>query len=230
MELVTTPTPAATAGALLAERLAARQSTPTLFLGSGGSAAAVFSHIQLPPAAAALTLTTLDERYSSDPAAHNFDRLAATPFWRAAVAASARELRVDIANTAAAHEAAALFAAALGAWRRQHPHGYVLALAGIGTDGHTAGIFKPADVRSCSAWACATTAPEAASPYQTRVTTTYTFFEEVVDEFVVYATGAEKRPLIEALAHGSCDASVIPACVYRSLPCVTLVTDQVVDG
>ncbi len=228
MEVTTSSTPAVTAGALLSAALRRYHDKPVLLMLSGGSAFALLEYVDETVLGPQVMITTLDERFATDPAVNNFAQLSTTDFFRKAAACGAQSISTMAAAVETLEEAGERFDLALTVWREQNPDGVVLATMGIGPDGHTAGIF-PGEYNvnfSGQDWVVAYQVPKAVNPYPERITVTYTFLREQLTEAIVYAVGAEKSVIIKQLQQGSCDLDQMPACIVRELPSAIVVTDQ----
>lgn len=228
MEVITSSTPAATAGALLSAALRRYHDKPVLLMLSGGSAFASLEYVDEAVLGPRVTITTLDERFSIDPEVNNFAQLSTTDFFWGVTKCGVQLIPTTIAEGETLEEAGERFSVALTAWCEQNPSGVVLATVGIGPDGHMAGIF-PGEYGvdfSGQDWMVAYRLPETVNPYQERITVTYTFLREQLTEAIVYAVGAEKGALIKKLHQLPCDLERMPACVLKEISMVTIVTDQ----
>jgi 6-phosphogluconolactonase/glucosamine-6-phosphate isomerase/deaminase len=115
----------------------------------------------------------------------------------------------------------------LRVWKSVHQDGVVLATMGVGLDGHTAGIFPrvPEVDMSGESLIVAYTLPEGTHQYAERITTTFTFLMEWVDEAIVYVVGEEKREVFMRLEKGTETREEMPACVFHEMRSVKLFTD-----
>lgn len=95
---------------------------------------------------------------------------------------------------------------------------YILALLGIGLDGHTAGILP----RSSAATAAGFVHAYEGGGYQ-RITTTFPFIERL-DEAVVYAIGDTKRTALDDLERDT-DPKLHPAQILKLISKITIFND-----
>ena len=171
---------------------------PTLLLFSGGSALSVIQYLPLFSDAAFLTLSVVDERADPSGATSNFQELSRTPWFQAMRAAGAATIDPLSSATSFSQEKAQAFEHALRQWQETHKNGLIVALLGMGADGHTAGIFPTpatetfAQLFQSEAWVAAHTVPGAPS-YPERLTTTLTFLQQVADRVYVFICGREKE-------------------------------------
>lgn len=171
---------------------------PTLLLFSGGSALSVTEHLPFPADASFLTLSVVDERADPSGATSNFQELSRTPWFQKMISAGATALDPLTSADLSTKEQAQAFERALRQWQETHKNGLIVAILGMGADGHTAGIFPSGAAATFAqrfqgdAWVTAHTIPEAPS-YPERITTTLTFLQQVVDRVYVFLCGREKE-------------------------------------
>lgn len=228
MEIVVSQAPTRTAATKLEQMLLRSKETPVLLLLSGGSALSWLDKISTEALNSQLTITTLDERFSTDTAVNNFAQIKATKFYTQAMAKGVNVIATTIAPDDTLAMAGKRFATALQNWREQHPKGVMLATLGVGSDGHTAGIMAGdygVDF-SAEAWVVAYEVPKSVNPYPKRITVTYTFLQTQIKEALVYVVGKEKQAIIQKIQSPACDCQTIPASILRKMSKVCLVTDQ----
>lgn len=228
MEVVATKRPQVAASQALSSLLAAAGDTPTLLMLSGGSAFSLLDLIPPEVLGGQLTITVLDERYSTDPTVNNFAQLTQTAFYQAALAQGARIISTTVLPGESMEALRDRFDAALHAWKERHPKGVTIATMGIGPDGHTAGIL-PGDYDvewNGEAWVVDYEVPKEVNQYPKRVTVTKTFLKNQVDEAIVYAVGPTKHSFIRQLAEPNPTPQAFPAQVLKEMPAVTLFTDE----
>ncbi|MFI5212423.1 MAG: 6-phosphogluconolactonase [Candidatus Saccharimonadales bacterium] len=100
---------------------------------------------------------------------------------------------------------------------------YAIGIFGIGSDGHTAGI-KP----HTSATSAGKFATDFSGDDFERITITYQTIIRL-DEAVIQATGADKRPIIERLLHERPSLNDFPASILHKIPLVTLYTNNTLE-
>ena len=119
-------------------------------------------------------------------------------------------------------------------WRMSHPDGIMIALLGIGRDGHIAGMIgNPDDKRSFqfmfeddSAWVVGHDAGNR-NPYPLRVTTTMPFLRKL-DTAIVYAVGEAKNYALTAVLAPTGELYRTPGRIIQELAHCLLYTDQAV--
>lgn len=228
MEIIYSTTPAETTGEQLSNLLQQHADTPTLLLLSGGSALALLDHVSEAALGPQVTFTTLDERFSTDEAVNNFAQIKATTFYERAITRGAATIDTSVSAADTLAEASARFATALHEWRTTHPHGVVITTMGVGSDGHTAGIF-PEQAHSnyqTTDWVLAETLPESVNEHRERITVTPTFLLHEVTHALGYITGEAKQTVFDKLTKPDCDTATMPACILRDIRSVTIITDR----
>ena len=227
MELVTSIHPAEAAGQLLTDALL-RLTGPVLLLVSGGSALQLLDFVTETTLNSRVTLSVLDERFSTDPMINNFAQLEQTAFFAAAIARGVAIISTKVTPLDSLVILRDRFDSALRAWRTTHPKGVIIATMGIGPDGHTAGIF-PGDYGvtwTGDAWIVGYSVPCTVNSNPNRVSVTDTFLTTQVNEAIVYAVGPLKQALISQLQNGICDRTCLPMCVIRQMRHVTIVSSE----
>jgi len=226
MEILTSTTPAIAAGHALGATVRDHADTPVLLMLSGGSALSLLAHVDVSAFDSRVTITTLDERFSTDPLINNFSQIEQTSFYKKAVARGVLTLSTKIGATDTLQGAGNRFEKQLRKWRDQNPEGIIIATMGIGADGHTAGIFPGEHGVDFNAevWVVGYTVPKEVSQYTERITVTNTFLREQVHEVLVYAQ-SDKEELLKSLAQPGCDPHHTPACIIKKVSKATLYTD-----
>lgn len=225
------------AGDILNHWLQKYQNMPLLFLSSGGSALQILDHLDTNLFTDKVTISVIDERFSTDPKVNNFAQLASTNFYNQISKNNARiidtrprapESQVDLANR---------FESELKNWVKNHPGGKIIATLGLGPDGHTSGILPFPEnpdlfyklFVDTDHWVVPYDAG-AKSPYKLRVTTTIPFLQKI-DHAVFYVCGEEKKPALKFVYEKSTDLASTPGHLVKLLPDVHLFTDiQIVKG
>lgn len=225
MEIMYSSTPAVTAGKELSSMLAHHKDRATLLLLSGGSALTILDHISDAALTKNLTVTTLDERFSTDPKSNNFSQIKATEFFKRAQSRYVSFIDTTVTAEDTLVHFSERFEAALRGWRTKHPDGVVLVTMGVGTDGHTAGIFPNHLNAEVAVWVVSVTLPVELNPYPERITVTPLFLLEEVTQAFGFLTGEEKRDLLQRLQSSDCSHKEIPACIMKDMQSVTVITD-----
>lgn len=206
---------------------------PILFLSSGGSALDLLEDLELRTLPSQITLTVLDERWTTDHQGSNFHALWESKFMCELVARGAEYLDPRPQPDESIVATTVRFEDALRAWRSQQEDWVIIATIGIGSDGHTAGIF-PMEVdpegftdlfEDGSRWV-AGYETITKTPYPRRITTTLAFLLNAVDEAIVYAVGEEKQPILDRMKNGNESLARLPAQALTHLRRGQLFTDQ----
>jgi 6-phosphogluconolactonase/glucosamine-6-phosphate isomerase/deaminase len=203
-----------------------------LLLVSGGSMLDALDADQLPNENQNLTFAVLDERSSDDPMINNFAQLIATPFAQKLLKTGAESIDTRVQPKEILARLAERFESALKDWKAQHPQGIIIALQGIGADGHTSGVLPfPEDAESfeqqfvdTSHWVTSYDAT-GKNPHPLRATTTLSFLRNEVDHSIVYAVGESKREALEKLLSDTGTLPETPARILLEMKQVTLITD-----
>lgn len=227
MEVIVTERPEETAGKILTDALRTNAEKPILLLVSGGSSLALLDFVEVTVLGPHITLTVLDERFSTDPKVNNFTQLEQTTFYQSCVRKGVQFVSTKVLAGESMEEVRDRFDTALHVWKEQNSEGVVMATMGIGSDGHMAGIF-PGDHGvnfSEDSWVAGYTVPSEVNQYADRITVTYTFLRQMVDFAIVFAVGEEKKVIIKQLQNSNCPLGKIPACILREIRSVTVVTD-----
>ena len=207
------------AGRALTKLLEEERTCPILLMLSGGSALSLLECVDEAVLGPHITLTVLDERYTKDPAVHNFTQLTRTQFFERCSARGVRSISTEILEGETGDEVAQKWENALRAWKAEYPDGVIIVTMGVGADGHTAGIFtgEYAVDFSGDAWVVSYHVPKEVHQYQDRITVTDIFLKTYVDKVIVYAEGDEKQNIISMLDTETCKRAQYPACILKEM-------------
>lgn len=214
------------AGRALNELLTQYGARPILLLLSGGSALQILEGVSDEVLGTHVTLSVLDERYSTDPFINNCTQLKATDFFARTTKRGVQTFSTEV-HEQTMTELSASWVHSLHVWKDKHPDGAVIATMGVGSDGHTAGMFGGEYGVDFSGpeWVVSYSVPKEVHEYTKRITTTYTFLKECVDEAIVYVVGEEKRPILERLTQSVCTTTDMPSCIFHEMQSVKVYTD-----
>lgn len=236
MKCITTHDPLHEAARIINDLLTEHAHDDVLLLCSGGSALAVVDHVDTSLFSPRTTISVIDERYTNDPLVSNFSQLTRTAFFERASRDHAHSIDPRPEPGESLDEAARRFDLALKEWHVLHRDGICIAILGVGTDGHTAGILPYP--HQAEAFSKLFSHPKrcvvgyAVNPgvhaYTHRMTATCTYLVRHVSHAVVYATGNEKHAALEALTARSGSCHETPARIMHDMRDVRLVTDQTV--
>lgn len=179
-----------------------------------------------------LTLTVLDERFSTNPEENNFALLTRTQFYNKAQEKGIPCIDTRVQPDETMQDLAKRFEDALRAWREKHPDGVIVATMGMGPDGHVSGMMPHPENKELFAiqfeqpetWVCGYDA-DGKNPYRYRVTTTMSFIKEQMDYAIAYITGADKRDSLARAMQSSDAIYEVPARVFHAMKAVDIFTD-----
>lgn len=223
--------PAEKAGKYISDILAINSGRPILLLIAGGSSVAVVEHINPEYLDEQLTVTVTDERFTDDILENNFDNLQSTSFYNELIQVDAFCINTSVVEGDTIETHAARFENNIRDWMADFPKGIIIALYGIGADGHIGGIipglykgdaFK---MKFDSDRLVETVVdPSKASAFPERVSTTLTFMKRV-DYPVIYTTGDIKKGALEKALDTHTSIEDIPARIILDMKAPTIFTD-----
>lgn len=221
---------AAEAGEYLNLFLAENKKLPVLLMLSGGSALFILEYIGKTALDENLTISVLDERYSSDEKINNFAVLQHSDFYKDALELGASFFGTLPREGESKEELRQRWDKNLKAWRAENPRGLIAATLGMGPDGHTAGILpfpeNPEKFNSLfngQAWTVAYNAGSK-NKYPQRVTTTLTFLK-TVDFAFAFVSGKDKQEKFTQLTLRNTNPAELPAAVWNDMKNVKVFTD-----
>ncbi len=202
-----------------------------LLLLSGGSALALLQRAPKDVVWENVTIGVVDERYRADKDDRNDIAVRTAILTKHACASGAHF--VSIAHSAPTRtDAARRYEEVLHTWHNIHKDGVVVALLGIGPDGHTAGIMPfPEDPQM---FAQLFDNPQrdvvgydatGKNPFPERVTLTMTYLRARVNHAIVYACGIQKRTALSRVLAPDGTLAQTPARIMREMRDVHLFTD-----
>ncbi len=203
-----------------------------LFLCSGGSALSILPETIAGLDYENLTISVLDERYSTDPEINNFLKLKETTFYKNAVLEGASSIDALPSEDMNLEKFSLWFAESLVSWKTVNPYGVVIVTLGMGEDGHTAGILPmPEDPTMFETlfedpmfWVKGVNVGNK-SKYSERVTVTNIFLKEKVDNAIAFTVGAEKTTAYGKLLDSSGSIPEVPARIWHKMKSLDLYTD-----
>jgi 6-phosphogluconolactonase/glucosamine-6-phosphate isomerase/deaminase len=214
------------AGEKLTKILAENKNSPLLLMLSGGSAFSVLLHVNTENLGENVTISALDERFSQEKTVNNFLQFQKTEFYT-----KAQELECNFIGTLprineGLEDFAKRWEARLKLWREENPNGKIIAVIGMGPNGHTAGMFAVDtfnDLFLNEAWVVGYNVGDK-NEHKERVTTTVTFFKQI-DEAIVYIAGEEKKAKLDAVISKLDKIEQLPALVWHEIKNVEIFTD-----
>jgi len=226
MKIIETEQPKEDAGQSLTDALREHSKKPILLMVSGGSAFSLLDFVEPSVLGPHITLTVLDERFSSDPAINNFTQLEQTKFFASCINKRVQTISTKVLEYESLHGLHNRFDTALHTWKEQNEDGVIIATMGIGPDGHTAGIFPGehgVDFND-NTWVVGYIVPKEVNQYPERITVTNTFLRNKVDQAIVYAVGSDKYRLIQKLQATETSIQEIPATIFKEMPFLIIFT------
>lgn len=200
---------------------------PVLLLLAGGSSIAALEHINPEYLSPDLTVTTTDDRFSTELDINNFSLLQATSFYNSLVEADAFCISTEPFEDETLEMYRARFEKNLREWKLDFPKGIIVALYGMGADGHTGGMipgllskdefdaeFNDGDrlVGTFDAIAheaahkdggvngeSSSSAQVSKYEFPQRISTTIPFMRDWVDHAAFYIVGEIKKPALDAV-------------------------------
>lgn len=227
MEVITSANPSVTAAAELNEVLTLYATQPVLLMLSGGSAILILEQVDVSLLGPHVTITTLDERFSTDPTVNNFVHITTREFYTEAMKQGAKTISTEVVANQTLSEAGERFNTALHHWRARHPDGVVITTMGVGSDGHTAGIFphhQGLDFETTN-WVVAYEVSRAVNSYTKRITVTPFFLKTHITQAICLVMGAAKYDVLKNIQGTNCVPTDIPACIMKDMSSVTIVTE-----
>lgn len=220
----------AEAGEYLNTLLLENSKKQILLMLSGGSAFEILSYIGNHVLGENLTISVLDERFSTDPLVNNFSQLQKTDFYAEAMTAECSFFGTLPRKDETIEGLAARWESNLENWWTENPEGLIIAVLGMGSDGHTAGIFpypenpqKFNELFDNGGWLTAYDAI-GKHKYSQRVTINHEFLK-LVDYGIVFACGAEKKNKIDAVLEKKGEVFETPALLWHEIKNVKIFTD-----
>ncbi len=228
----TSPTPLEDAVYALNTALRDAAGKDVLLLLSGGSALALAAHLDPSLLSSHVTISMLDERYTTDPASSNFAQFAALSIYHTVHARGVQYLDTRPQPVESLDDTERRLDLAFKHWHITHHDGMVIATMGIGDDGHLAGILPfPEDAELFASLFLAEhrcirgyqTTPNK-NPHPKRLTTTLSYLKKHVAHAIVYAVGGAKRTALLALS-GTAPIEHVPVRILGTLSHVQIYTD-----
>lgn len=223
-------TPATAAGKYISDLLAVNHGRPVLLMLAGGSALSVLDHINPQYLGSHITVTVTDERFTDDIIENNFSNLQGQSFYNDLISVDAFCIDTQIYGDETITGHAERFEKNIRDWKKEFPKGIIIALYGIGTDGHVAGIIpgvmsddefkKRFDGDRWVAHLDAGTKNER----PLRVTSTFPLMR-IVDYPLFYVCDESKRAVLEKVLSKKGTLSETPARIIHEMKPVSVFTN-----
>lgn len=203
------------------------QGKDILLMLAGGSAFAVYDAISPQWLSDHVTIAMTDDRFSKELDINNSHILQATDFYNEAINADAYYISTEVWSEEKPEELATRFEYGLKQWRKEFPDGVVIAVFGMGEDGHTCGMIPDKNFSKLfietDNWVTGYFTKN--NEHNERVTITVPFIRKYVDHAVVYIAGDNKKSAFQKLIAEEGDIETTPARVLRELKDVEVFTD-----
>lgn len=229
--------------------------TPVLFLIAGGSSSAVLEHINPEYLSPDLTITTTDDRFSTELDINNFAILQSHSFYNNLVEADAFCISTEPFEDEDLEKYRARFEKNIREWKQDFPKGIIIALYGMGADGHTGGmipgllskeefdaefnnddrlvgVFDAIAYDISHGGTASETARAKEYEYPQRISTTLPFMRNWVDHALFYITGENKKQKLDEIIQidtetlsTDIDFSTLPIAIARFMKDTTIFTN-----
>lgn len=216
-EIFVSENPAEMAGNEISEILKDMDGKPVLFAIAGGSSLKVLEYIDEKFLGANITVVVTDERVSQELDENNFTSLQATHFYNKLINHDAYCISTELFSGEKSGDLKKRYGQGVENWIKEFPDGVIVALLGIGEDGHTAGLIQGVYSREefKQRFDGKTLIEELdakeKNKFRHRITTTFNFLRNHVDFAVFYAEGESKRKAIEKIKSKNGDIYETPA-------------------
>ena len=194
---------------------------PVLFLSSGGSVLGILDEANKKIFDRNVICGVLEERFSRETDVNNFLQL------KEKISGIAIRHWIDSVprNTDTFGTLASRMEYEWRKWREANSGGKIIVTVGMGTDGHVAGImpYSKADFDGPE-WVRGYDAGSSIK-YPLRITATFEFFRNEVDNAIIYVAGVEKRSALERVLAEDGDLPETPARIFREMKNVKIFTD-----
>jgi 6-phosphogluconolactonase/glucosamine-6-phosphate isomerase/deaminase len=221
----------------ISDLLAQYTGRATLFLCAGGSSFEVYNHINPQYLSPDLTVTMTDDRFSEELDVNNFAILQSTIFYSNLIEADAFCINTQPNEGELLEDYRARFEKNIREWKQDFPEGVIIALYGMGPDGHTGSMIPNvyseetfnaefnSDDRLVGTFDAITAGKEDVNPFPLRISTTIPFMKNWVDHAVYYITGDNKKEALQSAIEGTEPYYKIPSTVMTELKDVIVFTN-----
>jgi 6-phosphogluconolactonase/glucosamine-6-phosphate isomerase/deaminase len=202
MNIHTSPQPDVDVAHALSSEFEKHKNTDILLLLAGGSALQVLDLLDTAYLNEYVTIMMMDERFTSDPKENNFLQMTKTAF-HAITSAQGITMLPSVPKEEESHaDFTKRIEDALTSYITYKPEATIIALFGIGPDGHTAGIFpmdKESFVDTYGQGQLYTQVNYEKNPSPERCSITPKFITNYITKSFVYATGESKLPILTTI-------------------------------
>lgn len=225
LRIQTTDDPKGNAAAYINSLLATHADNPVLLMLAGGSSREIIDLLDGDLLTDQVTITVTDERYTDDLEENNFAYIQGTSFYNASIGAGSFCIDTQIFSGESHEEHAKRFDKNLKEWKRDFPNGKIIALFGVGKDGHIAGIIPGTEnIDNPDVWAT-----QSKDAKFERTTITFPFLKSI-DFPLVYISGSEKAEVLARIVAKEGDLKETPARILNEMKEPIVFTDISVEG
>lgn len=235
LKIQTTEKPAQEAAAYINSLLVTHAEQAILLMLAGGSAKAVLPFLDAELLGEHVTVTVTDERYTEDLMDNNFAALQGESFYNGLIDVGAYCIDTQIYSGENPVEHAERFDKNIKSWKADFPKGKIIALFGVGTDGHIAGVLPKVlndsdfdRVLNNEANIVASIDATGQNDHPLRTTVTLPFIKHV-DHAIVYMVGQEKAVALADIITKEGDIHATPARVLNDVEDAIIFTDISVE-
>jgi len=204
-----------------------------LFFVSGGSVLGVLNGIDFGVRAEKVTVCLLDERFSNEPSVNNFLQLQQTDFYKKSIKKGVHFIESIPQKTESLEDFSKRFEREVTSWLDNHAERTIIAVFGMGADGHTAGVFPYPENKDYFDETFLKTKHAVIgfdvgdkNQYKKRITTTPVLWTEINHAFL-YACGPEKKEKLHELLYGKTHAPhSLPVSLIYQTKKQSIYTDQ----
>lgn len=206
-------------------KLANEENKKVLLLLSGGSCLDLLSGIDTKNLNKQITISPLDERYSTNPKENNMAQIANTNFYKTAILKECKFIDTRVKKRETQEELTIRFNSELNNWLNLNPKGIIVATIGIGPDDHISGIMPyPENPEKFSTMfdngidTCLVIGYDAGgkNQYPKRITTTINMLRKI-NTVIVYMVGENKKKAFDSLQDKAGDLPTTPARILREI-------------
>ena len=220
---------AAEAGEYLNRLLTENKKKPILLMVSGGSALEILDFVGTTAMGENLTVSMLDDRFSEDKEINNFSQLQKTDFYSQALEAGVSFFASLPRKEDTMQTLSERWENNLKTWRKENPKGIIIAILGMGPDGHTAGIFADEDKKSFEQLFNAKPLLTAYNvgnkhQYKDRITSTITFLEKI-NFGIAFVCGQDKKEKLDLVIKNQGEVNELPALAWHGIKNIRIFTD-----
>lgn len=222
--------PAEGAGKYISDLLAVNHGRPILLMLAGGSSLSVLNYINPQYLGSHITVTVTDERFTDDIVDNNFSNLQSQSFYNDLVNVDAYCIDTQIYGDETVTGHAERFEKNINDWKKEFPKGIIIALYGIGADGHVAGIIPGImsddefDKHFNSSRLVAHLDAGSKNERPLRVTSTFSLMRQV-DFPLFFVSGNEKKEALEKTLSNDGKMTETPARIIKEMKPSFVFTD-----